>query len=289
MSEAAFLFMDLEARGRPEIAWRFLDVYLQHTGDYTGLVVFRFYLVYRAMVRAKIACIRMGQGHVSAIVRENERKNVQNYIELASRYARQGGGTLLITHGLSGSGKTWLTGQLLEKLGAVRIRSDVERKRLHQLARDEEAESPVAGGIYTREKTVQTYQWLRFMAKRVLTAGHTVIVDAAFLQAGERKQMSGLARDCGVPFIILDFLADHATLRSRIEARSREGRDASEADNRVLDWQIANHEGLEDEEMHHAITLDTDAGVDIEDIVRRVQAQTHEGSRAMHGMSATLI
>ena len=61
ISEAAFLAMDLQDRGRPDLARRFLNAYLEQTGDYEGLEVLRYYLVYRAMVRAKVACIRAGQ------------------------------------------------------------------------------------------------------------------------------------------------------------------------------------------------------------------------------------
>ena len=48
MSEVAFLVMDLETHGRQDLAFVFLNRYLEITGDYEGLRVFRLYQVYRA-------------------------------------------------------------------------------------------------------------------------------------------------------------------------------------------------------------------------------------------------
>jgi len=281
MSEVAFLFMDFDARDRAGIAWRFLNGYLQHTGDYPGLSVLRFYLVYRAMVRAKVGCIRLDQQGITLDEREYELKNVQNYIDQAVKYTKSAGKTLLITHGLSGSGKTWVSQQLLENLGAVRIRSDVERKRLYELTIESETGSPVSapgspleGGMYSREKSSQTYLWLQFMAKKVLDAGFPVIIDAAFLKAQHRLQVQKFAKDNMVPFVILDFQADYATLKSRVDARWKEGKDVSDADSKVLEWQIKNQEHLDGDELRYAITIDTDATVDIDDIMRKIHAST---------------
>ena len=59
ISEISFTVMDLLQRGQPQLAWRLLNAYLEITGDYQGCGVLRFYLAYRAMVRAKIAAIRV--------------------------------------------------------------------------------------------------------------------------------------------------------------------------------------------------------------------------------------
>src|SRR5690606_26477396 len=122
ISEAAFVFMDLDDHGRGDFAMRFLNRYLAHTGDYAGLRVLPYYLCYRAMVRAKIAGIRLSQqsGRGSAA----DLAELRGYMELARRYTRRPPPRLLITHGLSGSGKSSIAAPLCERIGAVHLRSD---------------------------------------------------------------------------------------------------------------------------------------------------------------------
>ncbi len=157
MSEIAFTTMDLADRGRPDLAHRFVNAYLESTGDYAGLAVFPFYLVYRAMVRAKIACLRLGQlepgDERTALVAE-----YRGYVDLATHYARAPHPAFVVTHGLSGSGKTTLTQGLLEWIGAIRIRTDVERKRLHGLDARARSGSGLDEGLYAADATERTYR-----------------------------------------------------------------------------------------------------------------------------------
>ncbi|MDE2457264.1 MAG: phosphotransferase, partial [Burkholderiales bacterium] len=121
MDEIAFMAMDLEAHARPGLAHRFVDAYLQAAGDYDGAAVLRWYRQYRALVRAKVAALRARQAGQDAA------GAARTYLELAHRSGQPAAPLLLITHGLSGSGKTTLSQGVVETLGAIRIRSDVER------------------------------------------------------------------------------------------------------------------------------------------------------------------
>ncbi|HET9405549.1 MAG TPA: AAA family ATPase, partial [Burkholderiales bacterium] len=134
MNETAFLAMDLEDRGRDDLAWRFLNRYLEATGDYEGIGVLRFYLAYRALVRAKVHLMRSRQPRVGRAEKARLARAFHGYLRLAGRYAAPARGALVIAHGLSGSGKSTATQPLIEGLGAIRLRSDLERKRLHGLA-----------------------------------------------------------------------------------------------------------------------------------------------------------
>jgi aminoglycoside phosphotransferase family enzyme len=133
-SDVAFCSMDLTDRGRPDLAHRFLNAYLEATGDYGMLGPLPFYCAYRAMVRAKVAGIRLGQGDLRAEEAAQVRQEFCSYVDLAERYTRPSRPRLLITHGVAGSGKTAGTQPLIEAFGAIRLRSDVERKRLFGLA-----------------------------------------------------------------------------------------------------------------------------------------------------------
>ena len=132
MNDVAFVVADLQERKRPDLAARFLTAYLEATGDYEGLGVLRFYLVYRAMVRAKVARFRMRQLE-SPDEREQVHAEYRAFVDLARRHSQRPQAAIIITHGLAGSGKTTCAQWLLERTGAVRIRTDVERKRLHGL------------------------------------------------------------------------------------------------------------------------------------------------------------
>lgn len=258
MSDVAFLTMDLKAHGRSDLAHGFLDVYLQRSGDYAGVQVLRFYEVYRALVRALVAQVRGQAAGIAWALASPD------YLACARQLALTAGGParLLITHGLSGSGKSTVAGQLLTVTGAVRLRSDVERKRLFGL----DALQRSVGldlAIYTSEASRRTFDHLRACARTALLAGYPVIVDAAFLRRAERRAFQALAAELGVPFTLLHCRASPAQLRQRLAARQRIGSDASEADVKVLEHQLSDQEPLDDDERAMALELVTDDAVDI--------------------------
>ena len=150
ISEVAFLIMDLDDRGEPLLAWAFLNRYLQQCGDYQGLHLFTFYKVYRALVRAKVACLRLQQPGLDAEEESKDRDLVHSYLELASSYLNPPAPRLLICHGLSGSGKTSFITRLAPHCGAIRIHSDVERKRLAGLTATAASGSPPDNASRTR-------------------------------------------------------------------------------------------------------------------------------------------
>ena len=122
MNEVAFLVMDLADHRLPRLAIRCLNGYLEATGDYAGLAVLRFYLVYRAMVRAKVACIRAHQSGLAGKAKAAVEAEYRGYFRLAEDLTRAGKTALVLTHGLSASGKTTVAGVLAEQLGAIRGR-----------------------------------------------------------------------------------------------------------------------------------------------------------------------
>lgn len=263
LSDISFLTMDLKAHGREDLAFRVLDVYLQHSGDYAGLTVLRFYEVYRALVRARVAGLRACAAGAS-------QPGDPDYLACAQQLMRCSGGgpRLLITHGLSGSGKSTLAGRLSEAAGAVRIRSDVERKRIFGLS----ALQSSAGGpvdIYTPEATRRTFGRLADCARATLQAGYAVIVDAAFLRRAERQRFRALAAQLQVPFAILHCSAGPARLRERVAERSAGAGDASEATLEVLRRQFALQEPLDADERAIAWEVATDERVDVASLCAR--------------------
>ncbi|HEV8552789.1 MAG TPA: AAA family ATPase [Casimicrobiaceae bacterium] len=258
MSEVAFTVMDLEDRRRADLAHRFLNAYLEQTGDYAGLAVLHFYLVYRALVRAKIARLRAAQLEAGAANRALHAE-YRGYVKLARRYARPPQPALVITHGLAGCGKTTLSQALLETIGAVRIRSDVERKRMHGVGALEHSRDGIDHRLYAAAATEATYRRLAALARHVVGAGFVAIIDATFLRRWQRDLFRDLATALGVAFVIIDFAARDATLRERVARRAAAGTDASDADLAVLDYQLRTREPLAPEEQAFVVAYDAEA------------------------------
>ena len=269
MSDVAFLTMDLKAHGRDDLAFRFLDAWLQRYGDYAGLQLLRFYEVYRALVRALVARVRARVSGAAAPA------HGPDYMAGAQALVDAGtgrGARLLITYGLSGSGKSTVAGQLLEAAGAIRLRSDVERKRLFGLGALQRS-AIQAVDIYTPDASRRTFARLTDCARVALRAGYPVIVDAAFLRRAERNNFRSLAAELGVPFALLHCHASPALLRQRVAARDVSGHDASEADVAVLEGQLARHEPLAADEHAAVLAVATDGPVDMADLRARWFAQ----------------
>jgi len=279
MSEAAFTVMDLEDRDRRDLANRFLNGYLEAGGDYGGLDVLRFYLVYRALVRAKVSAIRMAQAELPDADRAKALAQCRDYLALGGAFTRSGQPALLITHGPSGAGKTTLTTPLVENLGALRLRSDVERKRLFGLAPGARTASGIGEGIYGLEADGRTYGRLAELAGTVIQAGYPVIVDATFLKRKRREAFRQLAQRCNTPFAILDFRAPGDTLRERVSLRQAAGRDPSEAGIEVLQRQQATAEPLDRDELGETIPIDSTRPQTLEKVLEHLRALMRLGGR----------
>jgi aminoglycoside phosphotransferase family enzyme/predicted kinase len=260
ISEVAFLVMDLQDQEQDQLANRFLNHYLEITGDYAGLSVLPFYLCYRAMVRAKVDALRIGQMDKNTESRQNELKAFESYLDLANSYTKPPTPALIIMRGLSASGKSTVSQQLLEKLGAIRIRSDIERKRLFGRKLEDKASNDIDKGIYSARASEQTYVKLLYLASEIIIAGFTVIIDAAFLKHQQRKPFQALASRLAVPYTIVEATAPIEVLRKRIIERKN---DVSDADLSVLNNQIKHWKPLNEDELGDAVTVDTNKALDI--------------------------
>lgn len=292
ISELAFLAMDLDASGYLSFSRRLLNHYFEFTGDYAGVTLLRYYLAYRAMVRAKVAMLRLPQAtstqmqstpqqqsapeqqstlkeqstskeqsalkEQSILKEQTALKNqCSDYLKLAWRYATERTPALILTHGLSGSGKSTHTAQLVELLGAIRLRSDVERKRLFGLAPTTMAQAEVDAGIYSHAATEKTYAYLVQQTRHILQAGFPVIIDATSLKRWQRNLFRELAQVQGVPFVIVDFAVERDELERRIRQRQLDANDPSDATLDVLRQQIASQEPLESDEYHDVFSFPT--------------------------------
>jgi aminoglycoside phosphotransferase family enzyme/predicted kinase len=264
-SELAFLAMDIDYRGLEDLGWLLVSGYLETTGDYSGLHLLRHYAVYRAMVRAKVAALRAGQCASGTREHDTSIAELASHVNLAHSLLQPGRPTpLVITHGLSGSGKTWLTERLLRVVGAIRVRSDVERQRLAG------AGEIHADALYSPRAVSRTYEALADHARIILECGYPAIVDATFLKRAYRQRFLSLARELDVPFVILSLHAPASVLEARVAERLAEAADASEATVDVLRGQRSDLEPLDDEEREAAVDVRGDAELDLEALAGRL-------------------
>lgn len=247
--DIAFTVMDLLANGCTALAWRFLDVYLESSGDFAGLPGLRFYLVRRAVVRALVRDLSAAAGP-----RPAGGCDAGHYRALAAALATPAEPWLLITHGLPASGKSRVAAELVARTGAIRLRSDVERKRLAGLAPLDS--SLRIGDIYTEAANQRTYQRLHALAEGALRAGWPVVVDAAFLRRRERHDFAMLAGSLGLRFAIVDCRAPLEMLHERIRRRIERADDPSEADPSVLERLSAVAEPLDPVEAAGSLVVD---------------------------------
>jgi len=262
ISDLAFLVMDLGQRGRPDLGCQLLDQWLARCGDYLGLRLWRWYVVYRAVVRAKVCALQLRQADGVGRLQANLRQQLDGYLQLALALSDRGGPSplgrtpLLITHGVSGSGKSHLAGALARQRGWIRLRSDAERKRLFGRW-GESLDPPRQGNPYSTELSSWLYhEHLPSCAEAVIGAGFGVIVDATFLGRAQRLRFEQLAERLGVEFAILDCRVTPDLARRRIAERQRAGVDPSDADAAVLADQLVKIESLTAEEQERALVLD---------------------------------
>ncbi|QID16800.1 AAA family ATPase [Nitrogeniibacter mangrovi] len=258
VADLAFLVMDLAERGRPDFAWRVVNAWLEPLGDYGGLAVLRFYRVYRALVRAMVAALSGADA------------DARRYLDHAADTTMPTPPRLLVTHGLAGSGKSTVARALAQALGAVQLRSDVERKRLHGLAPLTRSGSALDAGLYGDPETRATYARLTELATGALAAGYPVIIDAACLRRWQREGFRRLARARGIPCVIVDCQAPAAELERRVVSRSAGGADASEATLAVLAGQRRTAEPLDADERVMAVVVDT-TRTEVDDLLARIQ------------------
>jgi uncharacterized protein len=268
-SDAAFLAMDLEDRGLKALSRRFVSAWLEHSGDYAALELFNFYKAYRALVRAKVALFSLAH-QSDAVQKAATLRQYRNYANLAESYSAIPSPFLAITSGVSAVGKSQVALRLVEALGAIRLRSDVERKRLFG-EQPEAQRGSLGDGIYSAEASVATYQRLHQLAERALHAGFPVVLDAAYLKRDQRAAAWQVAEQNGAPFLILDCQAPQEVIAAWLQQRQAEGSDPSDATLEVIQAQQASRDTLSDDEQAHSRRIDTHQAASLDGLIESIR------------------
>jgi aminoglycoside phosphotransferase family enzyme/predicted kinase len=259
-ADISFLAMDLEDRGLKCLSRRLISQYLELTGDYQGLELLNFYKAYRALVRAKVALFSLS-ADADPIQRATTFRQYRNYANLAESYSAIPSRFLVITHGVSAVGKSHVAMRLVEAAGAIRLRSDVERKRLF-------GEN---GGIYTADASTATYKHLHTLADLVLRAGFPVVIDATYLKREQRDAAAKAAEASGAPFLILDCNAPQAVIAGWLAQRQAQNVDPSDATLEVIEAQQASREALDADEVLRSKRVETNISGDLDALVANLR------------------
>lgn len=259
-ADIGFLAMDLEDRGLKSLSRRLISEYLEHTGDYAGLELLNFYKAYRALVRAKVALFSL-PANADHVQRATTLRQYRNYANLAETYSAIPSNFLAITHGVSAVGKSHVAMRLVEALGAIRLRSDVERKRLFGDTKD----------LYAADISVATYKRLNELAAVVLHAGFPVVIDATYLKHQQRQATAQVAEATGAPFLILDCAAPKAVIEGWLAQRQAKNDDPSDATMEVIEAQLANREPLTADEQPRSRHVETNISSDLDKLVTEIR------------------
>jgi aminoglycoside phosphotransferase family enzyme/predicted kinase len=271
ISDVAFLAMDLVACARQDLAGVLVNRYLECTGDYSGMSVFGLYFVYHSMIRAKIASVRSGERQ-NAEGRAEDIAQLKHYLAVAIRWIKRPRPVLVGMHGLAGAGKTRLSTRLMSELPAVRVRSDIERKRRLELAETASSESAPGRGAYTAREKAKVYESMMGIIDGLLVAGFNVIADASFLMRTNRRMLEALADRKEVAFAWVDVSAANDVLERRLRQRTITRTDASEADAAVLEYQRGHSDPLNAAERAHTVFVESNRQVDSGAIVRSIRS-----------------
>jgi len=236
-NDVAFLVMDLESRGRPDLAAHVASSWTEAAGDHAAAAVLPVYEVYRAVVRAAVAALRAGAAA--------DRAETDRYLDLAERLMRPRRPVFFATVGVSGSGKTTLAESLVGAAEAMRLRSDVERKRLAGMRpTDRPADAAAEAELYGDVMTRRVYERLARLAGTVLASGRSVVIDAACLLRWQREVLAAAAQSAGVPLVWLELALPEAVVIDRVMARLATGGDASDASAEIVRRQLAAREPI---------------------------------------------
>ncbi len=250
MYDVAFTVMDLEARGKLEFANTFLNSYLEHTGDWIGLLILPIYLSRQAYVRAKVNSFLLDDPQIDEADRQEATRTASDYYRQAYQYTQSEPGKLIIMSGLSGSGKSSVAREIARNIDAIQIRSDAVRKYLADIPLDESG----ADDIYTPEMTQKTYDRLLELGITLAKAGYTIILDAKYDRLALRQPVIAQAQTENIPLKIVHCTAPMSVLCDRLNQRQG---DISDATADLIVSQQAKAEDFTKTEQAYVTTVDT--------------------------------
>jgi aminoglycoside phosphotransferase family enzyme/predicted kinase len=254
-SEAAFLAMDLDARGRPDLGYYFIEQYQQRSGDDELFRLLPFYRCYRAYVRGKVLSFRLNEPEFSGGEHQSAASRAARYFDLARRYAsRLQYPAVIAVGGMSGTGKTSIARALAGELGLRVVSSDAVRQSLFG---DAKRPSEYGEGAYTVEANRLTYQKMFELGRELLTGENGMILDATFLRPEDLATAREMSEAAGVKFRLIECRLTAEQVRARLEQRAARKEGISDATWEIYVKQRDEGQSLSSGEPASHLILDT--------------------------------
>ncbi len=228
LADVAFLVMDLDRLGRPDLAAQFLAAYREFTGDTWPESLAHHYIAYRAQVRAKVTALAWEQAGPGAPDRGEDHRAARSLLDLARRHLIAGQVRLIVIGGLPGTGKSTLAAGLGRAWGASVVRSDEVRKQLAGVDPSTPAPAPFGQGLYRPEMTEATYRAMLARTRVALSHGESVIADASWHDPAWRGAAREVASQTAAELIELRCELPVDVILQRVTGRARQG-DPSDA------------------------------------------------------------
>ena len=222
LDDVCCLAMDLEYLGRTHLADRFLRWYSEFGGDSAPASLRHHYVAYRALMRARVDCLRHEQGEESAA------SDARRHAELALAHLRAGSVRLVLVGGLPGTGKSTVAGALADRLGAVQLSSDRLRKELAGLDPQRPAAADYRQDLYSCAHTARTYAALVDRAEDLLSHGESVVLDASWTHAAHREPAVRGAERTSSELVALWCTVPREVAAQRMRDRTSAASDADE-------------------------------------------------------------
>lgn len=252
--DLAFLMMDLDHLGHPDMGFHLISVYARNSEDPEIYALLDFYAAYRALVRLKVACFSLEQ---------MDKSNHSKVIESIKRYLNQvylyavlfGRPTLWVVFGLPASGKSTLARRVANALFLSIFQSDVVRKEVQSVPNQDVI--PFNTGMYRPAARNHVYAQLMNLAQEALKKGESVVLDATFSDAKWRHAAIQLSKDLDVDLIFVQCECNHEIIKSRLNKRDKE---LSESDARLMHFEemVKNTEPFKAEDPNTHMKIDTD-------------------------------
>lgn len=243
VDDAAFLAMDLAFLGRNDLADYFIDQYMRASGIDTPPSLWHFYIAYRAVVRAKVDCIRFTQGRPESAL------DATSHLELALEHLRVGAVRLIRIGGGPGTGKTTLAKALSENIGAQVISTDAVRRQLQEQGVISGAPGTLDSGLYSTQNVSTVYETVLQRARTLLTRGQSVILDGTWRDPFQQEQTCRIARETHSLLYEVECHLPLSTAQDRIIQRRHTLSDATPA--------IAAALNVDEGKSHAALRIDT--------------------------------
>lgn len=219
-SDLAFLVMDMEFLGYPELAENLLFSYARFSNDSGVYLLIDFYKCYRALVRLKVKCIGLQGNNPAKRERDKLVAKIRRYLALGHHYILCAARPVLwVVCGMPATGKSTIAGELGHALKVRVINSDVVRKKMFGSPSRTPLQIPFESGIYSKTATVRTYSWMLRLARKEIENGNSVVLDATFAARHFRREAIRLAEETDAGILFAECVVPENLLKQRLKER----------------------------------------------------------------------